>query len=168
MGSQNQIILDDHVLEAVKQRAAAEGKTLDQATNDVVCLGLSEARWQGVVTRGRDYQREMMGAVSGEEVTSFKTALESAQAAYAQAHGNLTAAQGAHAANDVLIEGVSLEQNPEVTAARFRVEGLHPGRGGALLSGSGALVQGALAARAQPPGALQRERQMEDRRPLRL
>ena len=62
------------------------------------------------------------GAVSGEEVTSFKTALEAAQAAYAQAVGNVSAAQGAHAANDVLISGVPLEQNPEVTAARYRME----------------------------------------------
>jgi membrane fusion protein (multidrug efflux system) len=62
------------------------------------------------------------GAVSGEELTSFKTGLEAAQAAYAQAQANLTAAQGAHAANDALISGVPLEQNPEVTAARERVE----------------------------------------------
>ena len=67
MGPQNQIILDDDVLEAVKQRAAAEGKTLDQATNDVVRLGLSEARAQSVVKRERDYGREMRGAVSDEE-----------------------------------------------------------------------------------------------------
>jgi hypothetical protein len=67
MGPQNQIILDDDVLEAVKQCAEAEGKTLDQATNDVVRLGLSEARWQRVLKRGRDYRREMMGAVSDEE-----------------------------------------------------------------------------------------------------
>jgi membrane fusion protein (multidrug efflux system) len=62
------------------------------------------------------------GAVSGEELTSFQTQLEAAQAAYAQAQANLTAAQGAHEANDVLIAGVPLEQNPEVTAARQRVE----------------------------------------------
>ena len=67
MGPRNQIILDDDVLEAVKQRAAAEGKTLDQATNDVVRLGLSEARCQRVVKRGRNYGREMVGAVSDEE-----------------------------------------------------------------------------------------------------
>src|SRR5581483_5628900 len=61
-------------------------------------------------------------AVSGEEVTSFKTQLEAAQAAFHQAQANLVAAQGAHQANDVLISGVPLEQNPEVTAARYRVE----------------------------------------------
>lgn len=62
------------------------------------------------------------GAVSGEELTTVKTALDAAQAAYAQAVANITAAQGARASNDVLIEGVSLEQNPEVAAARYRVE----------------------------------------------
>ena len=62
------------------------------------------------------------GAVSGEEITSVKAALEAAQATWAQAQANVAAAQGAHAANDVLIAGVPLEQNPEVTAARFRVE----------------------------------------------
>ena len=67
MGPQNRIILDDDVIEVVKQRAAAEGKTLDQATNDVVRLGLSEARWQRVVKRERDYGREMRGAVSDED-----------------------------------------------------------------------------------------------------
>jgi len=62
------------------------------------------------------------GAVSGEELTSTMTALEAAQAALTQAEANVRAAQGAHLANDVLISGVSLEQNPEVTAARFREE----------------------------------------------
>ena len=62
------------------------------------------------------------GAISGEEMTSVKTNLESAQAAYAQAEANLRAAQGAHEANDALIQGVPLDQNPEVAAARSRVE----------------------------------------------
>jgi membrane fusion protein (multidrug efflux system) len=62
------------------------------------------------------------GAVSGEELTSFKTQLEATQAAYAQAQANIIAAHGAFSANDVLIAGVPLEQNPEVTAARHRVE----------------------------------------------
>jgi membrane fusion protein (multidrug efflux system) len=40
----------------------------------------------------------------------------------AQAEANLRAAHGARDANRVLISGVSLDQNPEVTAAKFRVE----------------------------------------------
>lgn len=62
------------------------------------------------------------GAVSGEELTSAKTALDTAQAAYDQAVANLEEAKGAYEANNVLIAGLPLNQNPEVTAARFRVE----------------------------------------------
>ncbi len=62
------------------------------------------------------------GAVSGEELTSVKTALDAAQAAFVQAQANVRAAQGARDANDVLIEGLPLEQNPEVTAARQRAQ----------------------------------------------
>jgi membrane fusion protein, multidrug efflux system len=62
------------------------------------------------------------GAVSGEEITSVKTQLDAAQAAYAQAQANIQAAQGARESNNVLIEGVSLDQNPEVKAAQFRVD----------------------------------------------
>jgi membrane fusion protein (multidrug efflux system) len=62
------------------------------------------------------------GAISAEELTSAKTALDSARAVVAQAEANLRAAEGDREANLVRISGVSLEQNPEVTAARFRVE----------------------------------------------
>ncbi len=62
------------------------------------------------------------GAVSGEEITSVKTQLDAAQAAFAQAQANIQAAQGARESNNVLIEGVSLDQNPEVKAAQFRVD----------------------------------------------
>jgi membrane fusion protein, multidrug efflux system len=62
------------------------------------------------------------GAVSGEEITSVKTQLDAAQAAYAQAQANIHAAQGARESNNVLIEGVALDQNPEVKAAQFRVD----------------------------------------------
>ncbi|HXQ15659.1 MAG TPA: efflux RND transporter periplasmic adaptor subunit [Caulobacteraceae bacterium] len=62
------------------------------------------------------------GAVSGEELTSVKTQLEAAQAAYAQAQANVQAAVGARESNNVLIEGVSLDQNPEVRAAQVKVD----------------------------------------------
>lgn len=62
------------------------------------------------------------GAISGEEMTSVKTNLEAARAAHQQAEANLRGARGALGANDALIDGVPLDQNPEVTAARFRVE----------------------------------------------
>jgi membrane fusion protein (multidrug efflux system) len=62
------------------------------------------------------------GAVSGEELTTVKTALDAAEAAFAQAEANLRAAQGAFQANDVLIEGAPLDQNPEVKQAASNVE----------------------------------------------
>jgi hypothetical protein len=51
MGPQNRVILDDDVLEAVKQRAEAEGKTLDQATTSCV---LASAKPGGSVSCSAD------------------------------------------------------------------------------------------------------------------
>jgi len=62
------------------------------------------------------------GAISGEELTTVKTQLQAAQAAVAQAEANLQAARGSHEANDALVAGVTVDENPEVTAARQRVE----------------------------------------------
>ena len=62
------------------------------------------------------------GAVSGEELTSFKTGVDAAEAAYEQARANVQGAKGSYEANNVLIAGLPLDQNPQVTAARFRVE----------------------------------------------
>jgi membrane fusion protein, multidrug efflux system len=68
------------------------------------------------------------GAVSGDELTQaqdqFSTAeagLTSARATKAQALADRTAAVGARNINTALISGVSLEQNPEVAAARAAV-----------------------------------------------
>lgn len=73
-----------------------------------------------------DYGRRLSlagsGAVSGEELTRFKTGLDAAQAAYEQAEANVQGAKGSFEANNVLIAGLPLDQNPQVTAARFRVE----------------------------------------------
>ena len=52
------------------------------------------------------------GAVSGEELTSVKTALDAAQAAYEQAEANVQGAKGSYEANNVLIAGLPLDQNP--------------------------------------------------------
>ena len=62
------------------------------------------------------------GAVSGEELTTVKTSLDAAEAALAQAEANVRAAHGAYQANDVLIDGTPLDQNPEVRAARADVD----------------------------------------------
>jgi len=74
------------------------------------------------VDYGRRQNLASSGAVSGEELTSFKTALDAAEAAYNQAEANVQGAKGSYEANNVLIAGLPLDQNPQVTAARFRVE----------------------------------------------
>jgi membrane fusion protein (multidrug efflux system) len=68
------------------------------------------------------------GAVSGDELTqsqnafsNAKAALDGARAARAQAAAQKTAAQGERSVNSALIEGVSLDANPEVAAARAKL-----------------------------------------------
>lgn len=62
------------------------------------------------------------GAISAEQLTTAKTAVDAAKAAVSQAEANLRAARGSREANYALISGVSLEQNPEVMAAKARVD----------------------------------------------
>jgi membrane fusion protein (multidrug efflux system) len=69
------------------------------------------------------------GAVSGDELTAARNrvdqaqaALASAEAARVQALGNLSAAQGARQANTALIADADIDSNPEVAAARARVD----------------------------------------------
>lgn len=67
MAPQKTITLADDVYEQVVQRAEAEGKTIEEAANDAVRLGLSEDRWQKLVKRGRNYSREMADAATDED-----------------------------------------------------------------------------------------------------
>ncbi len=69
------------------------------------------------------------GAVSGDELTRAQNAYANAQAAFAsakasqvQAQANRAAAAGSLAANAVLTAGASVDANPEVAAARAKVE----------------------------------------------
>jgi membrane fusion protein (multidrug efflux system) len=69
------------------------------------------------------------GAVSGDELTAAKNrvdqaaaALTAAEAARTQALGNLSAAQGARQANSALIVDADVDTNPEVVAARARLD----------------------------------------------
>lgn len=132
------VVLDDTDRRLELQQAAAalgqiERRVRGYQANSGALGGQVAAREADLVRARAELQRATAqyerrkplantGAVSGEELTTFKTALDAAQAAYAQAVANITAAQGARATNDVLIEGVSVEQNPEVAAARYRVE----------------------------------------------
>lgn len=69
------------------------------------------------------------GAVSGEELTSATNAaaaaranLAAAEAALAQALSGRSAAQGQLAANEALVRGTTIDTNPEVRAARARLD----------------------------------------------
>ena len=61
------IALEPDVLELVKQRAEAEGVSLDEAANEAVRLALSEDRWQKLVKRGRNYSRAMAEAQTDDD-----------------------------------------------------------------------------------------------------
>jgi membrane fusion protein (multidrug efflux system) len=132
------VVLDatDRRLELEQAQAALgqiERRVRGYQANNGALSGQIAARQADVVRARADLQRAQAeydrrepladtGAVSGEEMTAFRTALDAAQAAYSQALANVAAAQGARSANDVLISGVPLDQNPEVVAARARVE----------------------------------------------
>ncbi|MCW2368219.1 HlyD family efflux transporter periplasmic adaptor subunit [Sphingobium sp. B11D3D] len=79
-----------------------------------------------------DYSRRKAlsanGAVSGDELTaatnalaSARAALEQAKAAMAQANASRGVAAGNLAANDALIQGSTVETNPDVLAAKAKV-----------------------------------------------
>ena len=65
------ITLADDVFEQDKQRAEAEGKSVEEAANEAVRLGLSESRWQKLVKRGRNYSREMADAKTDDEAVEI-------------------------------------------------------------------------------------------------
>ena len=71
MTPQKTITLADDVFEQVKQRAESEGKTVEEAANEAVRLGLSESRWQNLVKRGRNYSREMADAKTDDAATDI-------------------------------------------------------------------------------------------------
>ncbi|HLZ74774.1 HlyD family efflux transporter periplasmic adaptor subunit [Phenylobacterium sp.] len=71
-----------------------------------------------------DYERrqglDANGAISGEELTQARNALDTAQAAVTAAAAQQRAAEGQRAVNAALISGAG--ENPEVAAARVRVD----------------------------------------------
>jgi membrane fusion protein (multidrug efflux system) len=132
------VVLDDtdRRLELAQAQSAlgqAERKVQGYQANDTA-LGGQVAAKQADLERARaeldrarsQYDRRAplasAGWVSGEEMTTTKSALAAAEAAVSQAEANLRAAQGSRQANSVLIADAAPAQNPEVTAARSRVE----------------------------------------------
>jgi membrane fusion protein (multidrug efflux system) len=122
---------------ALGQAQAALGQTVRKvrgyAANDQALAGQVGARDADVVRARTELEhakveldrREALagsGAISGEELTSARTAFTAAQAAVSQAEANVRAAAGSRQVNAILIEGATLDENPEVAAARYRVD----------------------------------------------
>jgi membrane fusion protein (multidrug efflux system) len=132
------VLLDDSdariaVAQAQAALGQAERRVQGYAANDTALTGQVSARQadlaraQADLVRARtDLDRRQnlsaSGAVSGEELTTAKNQFATAQAQVAQAQANLRAAQGQREANLVLISGAPLAQNPEVAAARARLD----------------------------------------------
>jgi len=69
------------------------------------------------------------GAVSGDELTIVRNAysaakgnLAQARAGLAQANAARASAQGSHAANEALVSGTTIDTNPDVAAARAKLD----------------------------------------------
>ncbi|MGZ3376487.1 MAG: HlyD family secretion protein [Phenylobacterium sp.] len=122
---------------AVEQAQAALGqaerKVQGYGASDTALAGQLAARDADIARARSDLDRARTdldrrqalaasGAVSGDELTNAKNKYTEAQAALAQAQASRAAAAGSREANRVLIAGVSLEQNPEVAAARARLD----------------------------------------------
>jgi membrane fusion protein (multidrug efflux system) len=132
------VVLDDAdariaVAQAEAALGQAERRVRGYAANDAALGGQVAAREADLNRARADFERARTdlgrrqalsgsGAVSGEELTSAKNVFAQAQAEIAQAQANLRAAKGTREANSVLISGVPLEQNPEVAAARARLD----------------------------------------------
>jgi membrane fusion protein (multidrug efflux system) len=132
------VVLDDSdakiaVAQAEAALGQAERKVRTYEASDTALAGQLAAR-QADLARARadlakaktDLDRRQnlsgSGAVSGDELTNARNEYARAQAAVAQGQANLRAAQGQRQANLVLIEGAPLEQNPEVAAARAKLD----------------------------------------------
>jgi membrane fusion protein (multidrug efflux system) len=108
---------------AVGERAADIGRM--QAQVSVAEADLARARID--LTRREALATD--GGVSGEELTSARTAFAAAQgnlaaarAALAQAQAARAAANGQQAANDALVAGTSVDSNPDVLAAKAKLD----------------------------------------------
>ena len=132
------VVLDDADARiAVEQAQAALGqaerKVQGYGASDTALAGQLAARDADIARARADLERaktdldrrqalSSSGAVSGDELTNAKNRYAEAQAALAQAKASRAAAAGQREANRVLIAGVSLEQNPEVAAAKARLD----------------------------------------------
>ena len=105
-----------------------QARQADIARSDAQITSASADVDRAAVELKRRQALAASGAVSGDELTEaqnrLQTATASLQAARAgrvSAQAQAIAAKGTSAANDVLIDGASVESNPEVAAAKARL-----------------------------------------------
>ncbi len=96
--------------------AAQENATVAQVTSAQASVDKAQKAYDDRKTLAG------IGAVSGEDLSDAKTALDQAQAALSAAKAQTAAANGQRASNAALISNVGIADNPQVTAARVRVE----------------------------------------------
>jgi membrane fusion protein (multidrug efflux system) len=113
--------------EGLSAQVAARGADQARAAADVIAAqsALDRAR----IDLGRRQALASSGSVSGEELTAAENAFRQASAAFAAARAaqvqtaaNREAALGALKANAVLVSNTTVDTNPEVLAARARLE----------------------------------------------
>jgi hypothetical protein len=56
--AENSVKLSDDVMQLLKQRAEADGVSIEEAAAHAVKIGLEEGRWRSLLAKGRRYGRE--------------------------------------------------------------------------------------------------------------
>jgi membrane fusion protein (multidrug efflux system) len=132
------VLLDDAdariaVAQALAAYGQAERRVHGYEANDAALAGQVSAREADIAKAQSDLDRartdlsrrealSASGAVSGDELTNANNRFAEARAEVAQAVAARRAAQGNREANRVLIAGVDVANNPEVAAARARLD----------------------------------------------
>jgi membrane fusion protein (multidrug efflux system) len=132
------VVLDDADTRIMVEQAQAaldqaERKVRAYGANDVALAGQVQARTAEIARAKADLERartdferrqaaSTSGAVSRDELTAASNAFDGAKSALAQAYGNARATDGARLANAALISGADVDRNPEVVAARARLD----------------------------------------------
>ena len=119
-----QVIATSGALEA-QVRAGDAGVGSARAQLDVATAAFAKAK----IDLDRRQRLADSGAVSGEELTIVRNAFSAAQGNLAQARAGLAqanaaraSAEGSHAANDALVAGTTIDTNPDVAAARAKLD----------------------------------------------
>jgi len=119
-----QVIATGGALEA-QVRAGDAGVGNARAQLDVATAAFAKAK----IDLDRRRRLADSGAVSGEELTIVRNAYAAAEGSLAQARAGLAqanaaraAAEGSHAANDALVAGTTIDTNPDVAAAKAKLD----------------------------------------------